>query len=82
MRVKRVVGLAVLAIVVFVVSVVALSVALVVVAGTAFSEDCAQGENCYTDVYVGPGVLVLTVAVSVALTTPAVRFAARRTRRS
>lgn len=81
MRVRRVVGLAVLAMVVFVVSVVALSTALVVVAGTVLSEDCGRGENCYTDVYLGPGVLVLTVALSVALTTLVVRFAARRTRR-
>lgn len=82
MRVIRVVGLAVFAVCFFAVSVVALNLALVAFVTAAFSEDCAEGVTCFTDVYVGPGLLLLTVASAVALTTFVVRLVARMTKRS
>lgn len=78
-RAVWVVGLAVLAAVVFVLSVLALCIGLTVLCYLLLGGDCKEG--CYSDVYLGFGQLVVTLAASAVLTAAVVRYAARRTRR-
>jgi len=75
----RVLGLAFLGLVVFVVSAVATHVALLLFAGTVLSGSC--GPNCYTDVYLGPEFYLVTLGVAGCVAALVVRRVARRGRR-
>ena len=71
--VTRLLGLAALAVAVFVVAAAATWFALLVLAA-GLGGSC--GENCYTDVYIGP--VLLVPAIALAVTALVVRRAARR----
>jgi hypothetical protein len=78
--VSRVVRLASLGLVVFVVSVVIIHIALLLLAAVALSSSC--GENCYTDIYLGGGFVVANLVVSLAIAATVVRYRARKRPRS
>ena len=71
-------ALAALALVVFVASAVMLHIAFRVIAAAAVRDSC--GGNCYTDVYLGPDVFIVTLVLAIAIATGVVRYAAGKTR--
>lgn len=73
----RALGLASLGLVVFVAAVVVLWVASLFAASAFLGGSC--GEGCYTDVYLGLGVVGAIPVVAVAITWAVVRIVARRT---
>ena len=75
----RILGLALLALIVFVVSAVVMYIALLLLSAVVHSDSC--GPNCYTDVYLGVGFYLVGLVVCVAVTVVVVRGAARRTSR-
>ena len=74
----RVLGLALLAVGVFVVSALVMYVALLLISAVVLSGSC--GPNCYTDVYLDAGFYLAGLVVCVAVTVVVVRVVGRRTR--